>query len=167
MLTLEAPSERLQADFVAMAAEYAESGDPRYLRDASDVPHFFRARLGAPRERPGFVPESIFWLVGGERGDRILGVSRLRHWLTPELTHEGGHIGYDVRPSERRRGHGTTLLRLTLERAAARGVTRVRVTCDAANVASIRVIEKNGGVLAGETISERRGKPIRQYWIDV
>jgi predicted acetyltransferase len=161
LTTLEAPSQRLEADFLAMAAEYAESGDPRYLRDASDFSRIL-ARVGVPRERPGFVPESIFWLVGGER---ILGVSRLRHWLTPELTHEGGHIGYDVRPSERRRGHGTTLLRLTLERAAARGITRVRVTCDADNLASRRVIEKNGGVLAGETTSERRGRPIRQYWI--
>jgi predicted acetyltransferase len=85
--------------------------------------------------------------------------------LTPELEYEGGHIGYDIRPSARRRGFGTALLRLTLERAAALGICDVRLTCDADNIGSIRVIENNGGVLEGEVPSRERATLIRQYWI--
>src|SRR4029077_13863118 len=102
---------------------------------------------------PGRVPGSQFWLVSS---GRMLGCSRLRHWLTEELEYEGGHIGYDIRPSDRGRGLGTSLLRLTMDRAAALGIVKVRITCDATNRASIRVIEKNGGLLDATVRSRAR-----------
>jgi predicted acetyltransferase len=91
-----------------------------------------------------------FWLVDD---CRVLGSSRLRPLLTPALEHEGGNIGYDIRPSERQRGLGTLLLRLTLERPAAIGLPRVKITCDADNFGSIRIIEKNGGTLEAQVPS--------------
>lgn len=166
LLVLEEPSERLQRAFSDMAAEFAEHGNPRYVRDAQAFPAFL-SRVRNEREARGLLPEavpmSLFWLV---RDHEILGSSRLRHTLTPELEQLGGNIGYDIRPSERRRGFGTILLRLTLERARAMGLTRVRITCDADNIGSIRVIENNGGVLDAEVLSPERGKLLRQYWIE-
>lgn len=50
-------------------------------------------------------------------------------------------------------------------RRAARGLDRVRITCDSDNIASIRVIEKNGGVFDAEVPSHARATLIRQYWI--
>jgi len=150
-----------------MAAEFARDGNSRYVRDAADFEAFLaRARDEAAGQHlaPGTVPMARFWLV--EAG-RILGSSRLRPVLTPELEHEGGHIGYDVRPSARRQGFGTTLLRLTLERARALGLTRVRITCDADNVGSARVIENNGGVFDAEVPSRHRAATIRQYWVEL
>ena len=82
-----------------------------------------------------------------------------------ELEHEGGHIGYDIRPTMRKRGFGTIMLGLNLARAAAMGLSRVRLTCDVDNLASIRVIEKNGGVLDAVVSSRRRPVMIRQYWL--
>ncbi len=61
----------------------------------------------------------MFWLV--RDGCRVLAQSSLRHHLTPALERFGGHIGYVVRPSERRQGYGTLLLALTLASARARG----------------------------------------------
>ena len=58
----------------------------------------------------------------------------------------GGHIGYEVRPSERSRGHATAMLRAVLPHAAARGIDPALVTCDVSNAASRTVIEVNGGV---------------------
>ncbi len=113
----------------------------------------------------GWVPCSHFWLVTDQ--GRVVGTSRLRHSLVPHLEREGGHIGYDVRPSERGRGYGTRLLALTLCEARWMGLSRVLVTCDEDNPASRRVIEKNGGKLASRGISERTGKPILRYWIDL
>src|SRR5436189_5318064 len=161
---LQTPDRQLASAFAEMAAEFAAAGEPRYLRRAHDLanPPGRDARTEAPR--PGWVPGSEYWLV--EDG-RILGCGRLRHRLTPALEHEGGHVGYDIRPSERRRGHGTLLLRLTCERAVALGLRRLRVTCDADNLGSIGVIENNGGVLDAEVPSRTRGVLIRQYWIDL
>ena len=112
----------------------------------------------------GYVPMTTFWMV---RADRvILGESRVRHYLTPMLEVEGGHIGYAIRPSERRKGYGTLILAQTLERARHLNLQRVFITCDTANVASARIIEKSGGILSGQAISKRSGVLISQYWIN-
>jgi predicted acetyltransferase len=91
----------------------------------------------------GVVPESTYWLV--RDGTTFVGFSRLRHRLVPALEHHGGHVGYAIHPSERRKGHGTRILALTLDKAREMGLDRLLVTCDTDNVASVRVIEKNGG----------------------
>jgi predicted acetyltransferase len=165
MATLVRPDEKLRDAFIDMAAEFAAAGELRYAADAKNFTAYLRERWqreSGHEVAVGWVPDSHFWLVDG---GRVLGCSRLRHRLTSELEREGGHIGYDIRPSARRKGYGTLLLRLTLERAWAMGIERVRVTCDADNVASVRVIQRNGGFLDGEVMSVRSGKTIRQYWI--
>jgi predicted acetyltransferase len=117
---------------------------------------------------PGLVPQTSFWLVRHDAaGPTILGVSRLRHRLTETLEDVGGHIGYDVRSSERRQGYGTRLLALTLPQARALGLSRVMLTCDTDNVASARVIEKNGGMLASQSMSPRTGVLVSRYWIEL
>jgi predicted acetyltransferase len=92
-------------------------------------------------------------------------ISSLLAGLTPDLEVEGGHIGYDVRPSSRRLGFGTTALRLALREASGIGLSRVRITVDADNLPSVKIIERNGGILSGQAISEKSGKPIKQYWL--
>lgn len=165
MLKLDVPSDALRAEFLDMAADFAAHGESRYASAARDVAGYLRRIASEEHERglaPGRVPASQFWLASD---GRMVGCSRLRHWLTEELEYEGGHIGYDIRPSDRGRGLGTSLLRLTMARAAALGIVRVRVTCDARNRASIRVIEKNGGRLEATVRSRTREEMICQYWI--
>jgi predicted acetyltransferase len=149
-----------------MAADFAAHGETRYVPASRDFEGFLRQIVSEEQERalpPGRVPVSQFWLVSD---GRVLGCSRLRHRLAPELMHEGGHVGYDIRPSARGRGFGTTLLSLTKERAAAMGITRLRITCDVDNKASIRVIEKNAGILDAVVPSRMRDKMICQYWVE-
>lgn len=93
--------------------------------------------------KAGYVPCSTFWLV---ENDQILGVSRLRHSITPELKKVGGHIGYNVPPSKRNKGNATKLLELTLKEAQKRGIKEALVTCKSWNDASAKVIKKNGGI---------------------
>jgi len=94
-------------------------------------------------------------------------VSRLRPELTPALEIQGGHIGYDVAPSVRRRGYGTQLLRLTLPRAREAGLSKVLLTVDSDNVASIRIIASNGGRLEFDGYVGSLGRVIRRYTIEV
>ena len=48
--------------------------------------------------------------------NRIIGAVNIRHSLTEHLFNAGGHIGYGIRPSERRKGYATKLLALSLEK---------------------------------------------------
>jgi len=114
-------------------------------------PDFYFARLyGTPQPGEwvdGYVPMTTLWWVAG---DEYLGRLSIRHRLTSHLLYHGGNIGFEVRPSARRRGHATAMLAAALPLAAALGIDPARVDCCAGNVASRRVIVKNGGVVDEE-----------------
>jgi len=114
--------------------------------------------------KDGWVPCSTFWLIGG---NRLLGGGSMRHRLNEHLLEIGGHIGYFIRPSERRKGYATQMLAMMLEKARQRFISRVLVTCDKDNVASAKVIQKNGGVLEDERTVIKTGKVKQRYWIDL
>jgi predicted acetyltransferase len=161
------PTEELWPEFSAMAEEYSLAGDPRYRPALEDFPAYLRGLLDGARGvglPPGRVPYSTFWLTSGRRP---IGGSRVRHRLTPDLEDEGGHVGYDIRPSERLKGYGKLILRLTLAEARRLGLRRALLTCDADNVASAKVIEANGGRLQEQAVSKRSGRLISRYWIEL
>lgn len=166
MAQLLEPSHAWREAFLELAREYKSAGEPRYLLALADFDAFLE-RLRARREGDGLaegdVPVVELWL---EQDGQLIGCVRIRLGLNAALAREGGHVGYDIRPSLRGRGHGTELLRLALLRARALGLERIRITCDDDNLGSIRVIERNGGVLSGTETSNDSGKLIRQYWID-
>ena len=111
----------------------------------------------------GYVPDSIFWLV--DKGEYIGRVS-IRHVLTENLLKYGGHIGYTIRPSKRRRGYGSVILQLILPKAVELGIKKVLVTCDETNEGSRRIIEKAGGVLENKETTKEGIVKLR-YWISV
>ncbi|GAB6926279.1 GNAT family N-acetyltransferase [Paenibacillus sp. JCM 10914] len=111
----------------------------------------------------GRVADSTFWLVSEQ--NRVLGAVNIRHELTESLMNSGGHIGYGIRPSERRKGYATNLLQLSLEQAKRLGIDKVLVVCDQINVASEKTIIHNGGISDHDYIEED-GNVIKRYWID-
>lgn len=114
-----------------------------------------QSREDAPRP-DNWVPATTLWWVDGEE---YLGRLAIRHRLTQNLLEYGGHIGYDVRPSARRRGHATAMLAAALPVTHELGIDPVLVTCDADNTGSRKVIEANGGEL-----EDQRGIKLR-YWV--
>ncbi len=165
-MRLVEPTPDLESGFREMAAEWREAGVDKFADATGDFAAYVEAlqRQKDPHGLPPTrVPGSTFWLVTDE--DRIVGTSRLRHWLVPHLEVEGGHIGYDVRPSERGQGYGTALLALTLDRARDLGLEEVLVTCDSDNVASVRVIEKNRGRKIDQVVPDDSGKLVNRYRI--
>lgn len=128
-----------------------------------DLIAFFDAQHQGRSLRPGWVPSTTwFWEGAGE----LHGVISLRHRLTPSLEAFGGHIGYSVAPSWRRRGVATAMVAGALGTCRELGITRVLLTCDANNRGSARTIELNGGRLEREAWHEETQRTTRWYWIE-
>ncbi|MDO8594492.1 MAG: GNAT family N-acetyltransferase [bacterium] len=109
----------------------------------------------------GYVPHTVYWLVDGEK---FIGWLDIRHRLTEHLREIGGNIGYAIRPTERGKGYGTAILKLALPKARELGIMKIRITCNADNIASAKIIEKNGGVFEN-TATTDEGVVKRRYWI--
>jgi len=113
---------------------------------------------------PKFVPGAFLVAVVEEV---VVGRVSIRYQLNDYLLRLGGHVGYVVAPSFRRKGYATEMLRQTLPIARSAGLKRILVTCDDDNIASQRVIELNGGVLENVVWEEGLHVPKRRYWIDL
>lgn len=113
---------------------------------------------------PHWVPSTQFVCVRQTDG-RIVGMIDLRHRLNDFLAEYGGHIGYSVRPDERRKGYAKWMLAHVLPEARKLGLSRVLVTCDDDNEGSVRTIEANGGVF--ERTARLEDELLRRYWIDL
>lgn len=160
-------SAELKDEFLEMAADHRAHGEDRYEHALEDFDDYLaeleRYRTGRDLPPSHVSSSAYFLLVAG----KLVGSGNLRHELNENLSVMGGHIGYAVRPSARRKGYGSLILALTLEKARARGLEKVFLTCDADNAASAKIIEKHGGRLVDQLIYEPTGKLISQYWIEL
>jgi predicted acetyltransferase len=152
-------------EFVAEGAEnsqtaaWIEHNAPAWREPAAFATFVEAVRADALEDTPRpahHVPCTTLWWVDGET---YLGRLAIRHVLNDFLLDVGGHIGYDVRPTRRREGHATAMLRQALTWARGLGIESALVTCDDDNIGSIRVIEAAGGVL-----EDVRGEK-RRYWV--
>ena len=110
----------------------------------------------------GLVPATTYLAVRYP-DNRIVGMIDVRHYLNDFLLNSGGHIGYSVRKSERRKGYATEMLRLALAECETLGMSRILVTCDKENTGSVKTILANDGVLENEILEN--GRTTQRYWI--
>lgn len=168
-LKLVKPRLELKNEYLSFYQEWKESGENMVPWVISKDPSDFQGMLKSLSDNEkgiglpeGWVSDSTFWLVNDY--NRLLGAVNIRHRLTEQLFNAGGHIGYGIRPSERRKGLATILLQLSLIEANRLGVKDVLVVCDAGNIGSEKTIIKNGGEPDSDFI-EDDGNVIKRYWI--
>ena len=122
-------------------------------------------------QNPETVPEgkvqATQYLYVREEDKKVVGVLQIRHRLNETLALWGGHIGYSVAPSERRRGYATEMLGLALQKCKEFGIDRVLITCYPENEGSRRTIQKNGGVYDSTIYVDEIKKEVERYWIDL
>ncbi|MTH54393.1 GNAT family N-acetyltransferase [Bacillus mangrovi] len=166
MVKLVEPHKRYEKEYRTFYEEWILSSEKIVPWTAAENPAAFDAFvnwLNHQEEETEMVPHSTFWLV--EESGKITGAVNIRHSLNESLKIRGGHIGYGVLPSERRKGYATKMLSLALEKAGELGIKEVLVTCDADNKASQKTILRNGGILHSE--EEINGVWIKRFWIQL
>ena len=168
MIKLIVPNEEYLRSYEEARSEYEANGVSTYsFTDPSSCDIFekfdrYRNERDLPPDRVG---EDKYWLVDDDR-KYFIGEIAIRHRLNDALAERGGHIGYGVRYSEWNRGYGTKMLALALEKAKETRISPVLITCNDDNLASARVMEKNGFVLADVIPVSRDGENYltRRYW---
>ncbi|HGA0511263.1 GNAT family N-acetyltransferase [Bacillus pacificus] len=170
-VSLITPTTDLQDEYLDFYNEWKDSGETMIpwviTKDPSNFPAMVQELLDAHNGinlPESWVPDSTYWLVTDH--NRIVGAVNIRHSLTEHLFNAGGHIGYGIRPSERRKGYATKLLALSLEKAKQLNITKALVVCDEVNTASEKTILHNGGVRDDDFIEED-GNVVRRFWIEL
>lgn len=113
-----------------------------------------------------FASSTTYWLYD-DGNNKLIGASNLRHYLTEEGLKLWGHIGYGIRPTERKKGLATKLLKLTMQEAKKMNIDKVLLGAYVGNIGSWKVIEKCGGQFEKIIIEDETALPVKRYWINI
>ncbi len=120
-------------------------------------------------ESPETLPEgkvlaTQFMLVR-KSDNRLLGMIQVRHYFNDYLEKYAGHIGYSVRPSERRKGYAKQMLKMALPFCREIGLDKVLITCIDGNIGSEKTILSNGGVYESTVHEPDSNRDLKRFWI--
>ena len=114
---------------------------------------------------PTYANQTTYVLA--DDSNHIYGLINLRHELKGKLMEVGGHIGYGIRPSERKKGYATLQLKLILDKLKELNIDQALITCREDNIASKKTMEKFIGKKDTLVPSNHEGIMEYRYWIDV
>lgn len=120
--------------------------------------------MSDPKCLPTGLVLATQFILKDESYDKILGMLQLRHSLNDFLLNYGGHIGYSVAPSERRKGYAKLMLKEALSYCLTIGLHKVLITCSITNEASRKTILACGGVYEDSRLNAQENKLMQRYW---
>ena len=151
MIQLVRPTEAMKEQAIEFRQEFFEHGEfvingSELFDKTEDYIEWCRSIDANTKEEtvnPDWVITDTFFAVDDQ--DRIVGIIDLRHTLNDFLK-DLGNCGYSVRPSERRKGIATEMLRQLLDVAKKAGMKELHLSVEKNNEPSIKTIIRNGGV---------------------
>ncbi len=170
-LILIRPSVEYACQIAEYRQEFLDTGDwmdgTGVLRRTADPCEFLRTSI--EREDPKNVPAdrvpATQFLFIRKDDNRLLGMLQVRHCFNDYLEKYAGHIGYSVRPSERRRGYAKEMLKAALPFCREIGLKKVLITCIDGNVGSEKTILANGGVYESTVHEPNDNVDLKRFWI--
>ena len=151
MITLKRPTKEYESEALAFKQEFFDSGETTIngseLLDQMDS---YDEWLKSVTDNISPDTVNLEWVVTDtyfafDEDDNIVGIIDLRHELNDFLK-DFGNSGYSVRPSQRRKGYATEMLKLIIERARQIGMDKLQLSVKTSNEASVKTITKNGGL---------------------
>lgn len=170
-LKLVLPKEEYREEWYSIINEIEDAGEkitPLALKgNTNDYTEYLQSVENNSKgiDLPSHIVSSDIYFLVEEGSKRILGAIDIRHQLNTYLYHYGGNIGYGIRPSERKKGYATQMLKLALEQCKILGMEKVLITCFKDNQGSAKTILNNNGVLENEITED--GKLKQRYWITI
>lgn len=167
------PTSEYASQIVEYRQEFLEAGDSMdgtgALRKTADPEEFIR--ISIEREDPKSVPEdrvpATQFICVRKSDNSLVGMLQVRHYFNDYLEKYAGHIGYSIRPSERRKGYAKEMLRMALPHCREIGLDRVLITCIDGSVGSEKTILANGGVYESTVHEPNDNVDLKRFWITV
>ena len=114
----------------------------------------------------GLVSSYTYFLIR-EDDNKLIGMIDLRLGLNDYLRNFGGHIGYSIRPTERKKGYNKINLYLVLQEAQRYNLDKVLITCADSNDGSRKTILSLGGKFEKSNFDESDNETMELYSINV
>ena len=172
-LKFVSPSEKYLSELAAYRKEFIDSGDSmdgtgplKRFENISEYLSETEKFLKKETLPEGMVLATQFLCVR-KSDNRLVGMIQIRHYFNDFLEKFGGHIGYSVRPSERRKGYASWMLHNIMPFCRTIGLEKILVACLVENEGSRKTILKNGGLYEKTVYCEEHNANLERYWIDV
>lgn len=170
-LLLQRPSEDYAAQIMEYRQEFLDAGESMdgcgSLRQTEDALEYIKSCRD--KEDPATVPAHLVpatqFFLTRKKDNKLIGMIQVRHYFNEYLEKYAGHIGYSVRPSERRKGYAKAMLAMVLPYCRELGITRVLVSCVDGNLGSERTILANGGVYESTVREPSGNRDLKRFWI--
>ena len=165
------PTSEYASQIVEYRQEFLDAGDSMDgtgpLRRTSNPEKYIQICLDHedPLKVPShLVPATQFFFIR-KSDNKLVGMIQVRHRFNDYLEKYAGHIGYSVRPSERRKGYAKEMLRMVLPFCREIGIDKVMITCIDGNIGSEKTILANGGVYESTIHKPNENEDLKRFWI--
>lgn len=167
------PTSEYASQIAEYRQEFLDAGDSMDgcgpLRRIEDPEEYIK--ICKDYEDPDRVPSHLvlatqFFFIR-KCDNKLVGMLQVRHYFNEYLEKYAGHIGYSVRPSERRKGYAKEMLKAALPFCREIGLAKVLISCIDGNVGSEKTILANGGVYESTVHEPNEDRDLKRFWIEL